>query len=251
MPRRIIVISGAGISVESGVRAFRTDSESGVAMWDEYSVDQVCNIQAFNLGFYGKTHDFYNKRRQELETVEPNLAHMRVAEWYQRYPGQVVNMTTNVDDLLERAGIPHKDVLHLHGYLPEVIVQQEEGGNKIIKDVGYSAIDPDNYHWAKPNVIFFGEYAPAYIEQNAIMSSLTTQDLVIVVGCSGVVIDFVDELVHWEKYGGYKTWVVNPKPNALEVKYADEGKITLWIAGAVETFGNPHFIRQVEKHLEG
>lgn len=249
--RRVVIISGAGISVESGVRAFRTDTESGVAMWDEYRVDQVCNIHAFNAGFYGKTHDFYNKRREELATVEPNLAHCRVAEWDKRYPGQMVHVTTNVDDLFERAGIDHEDILHVHGYLPEVFVQEKEGDQKILKDIGYSALEIDDYHWAKPNVVFFGEYAPAYNDLNNIMGSLTTQDLVVVVGCSGQVIDFTDELVHWEKYGGYKTWVVNPKPSPLEVTYHNEGQITLWPVGAGEAFSNVAFIKAVEKHLEG
>jgi len=249
--RRVIVISGAGISAESGVRTFRTDTETGIALWDEYRVDQVCNINAFNAGFYGKTHDFYNKRREELATVEPNLAHCRVAEWHQRYPDQLVHVTTNVDDLFERAGIPHEDVIHVHGYLPEVIVQEKEGDPKIIKDIGYSALEIDDYYWAKPNVVFFGEYAPAYNDLNNVMGSMTMQDLVIVVGCSGQVIDFTDELVHWAKHIGYKTWVVNPAPTYAEQILHEDGKITLWDVTAGEAFSNNHFIKAVEKHLEG
>ncbi|MFP9052002.1 Sir2 family NAD-dependent protein deacetylase, partial [Enterococcus faecalis] len=120
--RRLIIISGAGLSVESGVRAFRTDTASGKALWDDYDLEEVCNIHAFRGNFYHKTHMFYNKRREELKTVEPNLAHLRIGEWYKKYPGQVVNLTTNVDDLIERAGVPHSDILHIHGYLKEVVV---------------------------------------------------------------------------------------------------------------------------------
>lgn len=112
--RRLIIISGAGLSVESGVRAFRTDTASGKALWDDYDLEEVCNIHAFRGNFYHKTHMFYNKRREELKTVEPNLAHLRIGEWYKQYPGQVVNLTTNVDDLIERAGVPHSDILHIH-----------------------------------------------------------------------------------------------------------------------------------------
>lgn len=249
--RKVVIISGAGISVESGIRAFRTDTESGTAMWEEYRIDQVCNIHAFNSGFYGKTHDFYNKRREELATVEPNLAHCRIAEWDKRYPSQMVHVTTNVDDLFERAGIAHEDILHVHGYLPEVIVQGQKGDHKILKDVGYSAIDVDNYHWVKPNVVFFGEYAPAYNDLEDTLGALKAEDLVIVVGCSGQVIDFTEELVCREKYTGHKTWIVNPKPSPLEVAYHNEGMITLWPVEAGEAFSNICFIKAVEKHLEG
>lgn len=265
MGRRVIIISGAGISVESGIRAFRTDTASGKALWigndkdpetgeskeKQYSIDQVCNINAFNGGFYGKTHDFYNKRREELSTVEPNLAHMRAAEWDKRYPGQMVHVTTNVDDLFERAGISHEDVLHVHGYLPEVIIQKKEGDQKVVEDIGYSALEIDDYHWAKPNVVFFGEYAPAYSDLNSLMGTLTMQDLVIIVGCSGQVIDFTDESIHLARWSGHKTWVVNPAPTPSEIRLNEDGEIMLWIAGAVDAFSNPQFIKLVEKHLEG
>ncbi|WLW41179.1 NAD-dependent protein deacylase sirtuin-5, mitochondrial [Salmonella phage KKP 3953] len=104
--RRLIVVSGAGLSVDSGVRAFRTDTASGKSLWDEYDLEEVCSLPNFEAGFrrfcgeddpnyfsarfpgidedgndlYLKTHEFYNMRRQELQTVEPNIAHLRIAE---------------------------------------------------------------------------------------------------------------------------------------------------------------------------
>ncbi|MFP9216737.1 Sir2 family NAD-dependent protein deacetylase, partial [Enterococcus faecalis] len=88
-----------------------------------------------------KTHMFYNKRREEQKTVEPNLEHIRIGEWYNKYPGQVVNLTTNVDDLIERAGVPHSDILHIHGYLKEVVVADSyNSSNKRVIDVGYNSI---------------------------------------------------------------------------------------------------------------
>lgn len=271
MPRRLIVVSGAGLSVESGIRAFRTDTASGKAMWDEYDIEEVCNLESFQAGFryykdgvgpygavndegvdfYTLTHEFYNKRRAELGTVEPNLAHMRIAEWYKRFPGQVVNVTTNVDDLLERAGVLRDDVYHLHGYLREVRYKPENyGSQERLVDVGFEEFNFADYFWAKPNVTFFCETAPWYMGQINIFDTLTAQDLVVVVGCSNQVINF-----NWEIFPalniGTKMMVVNPGFNYLEEEaYRDRG-VFVFRAGAVETFGNKHFCNIIEKHLEG
>lgn len=246
--RRLIVISGAGLSVESGIRAFRTDTDSGKALWDEYDLEEVCNIHAFNGNFYYKTHEFYNKRRKELETVEPNLAHMRIAEWYKRYKGQVLNITTNVDDLLERSGA--SEVLHVHGFLPEIRVKDAFTQLETIKNIGYETIDPEDFDWVKPNVVFFGEVAPHYKDMYAILDTLTSQDMVAVVGCSNQVINF-----NWELFPmlniGVKMVVVNPAINYLEQELYEERGVLVYRAEAVETFSNPNFIRVIEKHLEG
>lgn len=249
--RRLIVISGAGLSVESGVRAFRTDTNSGKAMWDEYDLEEVCNIHAFRGNFYHKTHAFYNKRRVELGTVEPNLAHLRIAEWYNAFPGQVFNITTNVDDLLERAGVPRAEILHVHGYLPEIVVENEAGSPKEIIDVGYTEIDPDEYGWCKPNVVFFGEMAPAYMDLYNMVDDLTSQDLVVIIGCSNQVIDFTGEIIGKVRRNGVKLWVVNPKPSHGELILHEQGDIAVWNCGAVEAVSRPGFIKAVEKHLEG
>ena len=247
--RRLIVISGAGLSVDSGVQAFRTD-DNGKALWDEYDLNEVCDIYAFRGNFYHKTHEFYNKRREELQKVEPNLAHFRIGEWYSRYPGQVVNLTTNVDDLLERAGVPKEDTLYIHGYLKELVVRDAFTQQNKVIDIGYTRIDPDNYDWCKPNVIFFGENAPAYGPMFDILESLTTQDMVIVVGCSNVVINF-HHLLFPAICRGTKGVVVNPRiPYHEEILYKDSG-VFPFAVGAVEAFSNPALIKMVEDHLEG
>lgn len=248
--RRLVVISGAGLSVESGVRAFRTDTNSGKAMWDEYDLEEVCNIHAFRGNFYHKTHSFYNKRRVELGTVEPNLAHLRIGEWYERFPGQVLNLTTNVDDLLERSGILEQSIVHVHGYLPEIVVDTGAGSAKKIINVGYNEINPYDYEWCKPNVVFFGEMAPKYTEMYSILDTLTANDMVIVVGCSNTVINF-----NWELFPavrrGTKMVVVNPATPYHEMEIYQDNGVLVYRAGAVETFGNKNFINMVEKFLEG
>lgn len=267
--KRLIVVSGAGLSVESGIRAFRTDTGSGKAMWDEYSIDEVCNLESFNAGFrfkngealswgydedgldfYTKTHDFYKKRRQELATVEPNLAHLRIAEWYKKYPEQVVNLTTNVDDLLERAGVPRDEVIHVHGYLKEMRYKEKNHGSpEKLVDVGFDEFDQNKYFWAKPNVTFFYESAPWYQGQVNLFDTLTAQDLVILVGTSNQVINF-----NWELFPalniGTKMIVINPEINHFDEQAYEERGVLVYRKGAVEVFSDPKFIEIVEKHLE-
>lgn len=263
--RRLIVVSGAGLSAESGCQTFRTDTASGKALWDEYDLDEVCQIGSFQAGYrvfkgtdfelngvdeqgldlYTKTNDFYNKRRVELGSVEPNAAHIQIGEWFKQFPGQVLNLTTNVDNLLERAGVERETVLHVHGYLPEIIIDRTQ-----VVDIGYSVVDVNAYNWVKPNVVFFGEAAPLYSDMSRLFDSLTNQDMVIVVGCSNVVINF-----NWEVFPalnwGTKMIVVNPGLNYLETELYEERGVLAYRAGAVEAFSNKNFVNLVERHLNG
>lgn len=283
--RRLIVISGAGISAESGVRTFRTNS-AGRPLWDEFDLNEVCNIHAFDAGFrhrndenpplhaiskddgvnlYEMTHQFYNRRRVEMQTVEPNLAHLRIAEWYKRFPGQVINLTTNVDDLFERAGIDREDILHVHGYLKEMRVKREAGMNESLIDVGYDEIDTSQYHWCKPNVVFFEEGAPLYKDMDDLFNTLTNQDMVLVVGCSNLVINFTALLITPVCRFGVKLGVVNlyDAEAAQKAKYPsmaysrsdmeqmDTLGIPHWDKGAVDAFSSQRMIEMVEDHLEG
>ncbi len=269
--RRVLFVSGAGLSVESGIRAFRTDTDSGKAMWDEYDIEEVCDIDSFAQGFriktqgvaewkalgksgvncYDLTHQFYNKRRVELATVEPNAAHLAISDIYRRFSGQVINFTTNVDDLLERAGVAHEDIIHAHGYLPEVIYKRDKFDDEcVLVDIGHNEFNYEDFYWAKPNVVFFGESAPFYRGEINLFETLTAQDMVVVVGCSNQVINF-----NWEIFPaltwGCKMVVVNPNINYLEQELYEERGVLVYRAGAVETFTNKHFLNVLNKHLEG
>lgn len=251
--RRLIIISGAGLSAESGIPTFRSGS---TAMWENFSIDEVCNIHTFAKNYY-KVHDFYNARRVALGSVDPNLAHLRIAEWYSRWSGRVINLTTNVDDLLERAGVKHEDILHVHGYLPEIVYEDDEG-NDVIKDIGYSEVDASEYTWVKPNVVFFGEVAPKYVDMYDLLTSLTSNDMVILVGCSNTVINF-----NWELFPacnkGTKLLIVNKYDsqhlgeNGISrsdiYQYEDRG-IPVWFNGAVDAFSDKTFIDIVENFME-
>ena len=264
MPRRVYFISGAGLSADSGVQTFRTETDSGKALWDEYDLSEVCDIFNFRDGYrqeqdapdamggldaqgynlYRKTHDFYNKRRVELDSIEPNTAHRQIAQWFSEYGCErIINITTNVDDLLEQAGVIREDVLHVHGFLTEVVVD-----NRIIKDVGYAAIDVDDYKYVKPNVVFFGENAPLYTDMYHKLDQLTSQDMVIVVGCSNQVINF-----NWELFPalniGVKMVVVNPGLNYVEQTLYEERGVLVYREKAETVFSDEGFIKMVEDHL--
>ena len=125
---KVVVLSGAGISAESGISTFR-DSDG---LWEEYDIKDICTAGCLETN-RDMTIEFYDKRRLDLEDKEPNKAHKILAELKAKYKDDIAIITQNVDNLFEKAGMPHNDVIHLHGFLTEV--ECEECG--IIYDIGY------------------------------------------------------------------------------------------------------------------
>lgn len=250
---KVLFISGAGTGVDSGIKTFRTDTSSGKALWDDYDIEDVCNYPKFmsDKGCYLRTNEFYNKRRKELATVFPNVFHKAVSELYHKYGSdRVLNITTNVDDLLERAGVPHSDILHVHGYLSEIKIKEDINLPFEITDVGYSEIDVSKYTWIKPNVVFFGEAAPLYADMYDQFDTLKKGDLVIIVGCSNQVINF-----NWELFPllakGVKMAVVNPAINYLEQQEYEKRGVSVWRCDSSGAFSNKNFLNFVEGFLKG
>ncbi|MBV0933341.1 SIR2 family NAD-dependent protein deacylase [Marinobacterium weihaiense] len=181
MNKRLIIFTGAGISAESGVPTFRTGPDG---LWHNHRIEDVCNIDTFEQN-YDLVHEFYNARRTALQGVEPNAAHRAIARLQRHHGERVRLMTTNVDDLHERAGSPA--VEHIHGNLLELVNLAEDR----IEPIGYDAFDhaahPPHF---KPNVVFFGEVAPVYQDLFELMNSLSRHDLVLVIGSSESVVQF-------------------------------------------------------------
>ena len=117
MKKKLVVLTGAGMSVESGLSTFR---DSG-GLWDRYPVEDVATPEGWERN-PALVQGFYNKRRKELLTVEPNAGHKGLAELEKEY--DVTIITQNVDNLHERAGSTH--VLHLHGELTKVRSVKDE-----------------------------------------------------------------------------------------------------------------------------
>jgi len=175
---RLYILSGAGLSAESGIPTFRDGG-----LWDEYDVMEVCSAQGYAKDPQ-KVHRFYDERRRELARAKPNAAHYYFAELEKRF--DVTHLTQNVDDLLERAGA--RRVIHLHGRLRHL--RCLECGASF--DIGYESQEGKRCPECggsrlRPDIVFFGESAPEYRRLYT-----TPADLFIAVGTSGRVIDIAD-----------------------------------------------------------
>ncbi|WDF58756.1 NAD-dependent deacylase [Flavobacterium sp. KACC 22758] len=152
MKKKLVVLTGAGISAESGIKTFR-DSDG---LWEGHDVMEVATPEGWQKN-QDLVLDFYNKRRQQLKEVQPNLGHQILAELEKDFDVYII--TQNVDDLHERAG--STKVLHLHGELlkvrstrnPELILDWQD-------DLFTGDFD-ENGHQLRPHIVWFGEMVPA------------------------------------------------------------------------------------------
>lgn len=155
--KKLVVLTGAGMSAESGISVFR----GGGGLWDKYPVEQVATPEGYAANPTLVT-EFYNERRKQLLTVEPNRGHELLAEMEKFY--QVTVITQNVDNLHERAG--SSDVIHLHGELTKVTSSWQPNNPKYIKE-----LSPEEYEvkigdkaedgsQLRPFIVWFGESVP-------------------------------------------------------------------------------------------
>ncbi|GHV11141.1 NAD-dependent protein deacylase [Bacteroidia bacterium] len=172
MKKRIVFLTGAGMSAESGISTFR-DSDG---LWEQYDVRDVASIE----GWYRNPElmqQFYNERRAQLNSVEPNEGHRSIAELEADY--DVFIITQNVDNLHERAGSTH--IIHLHGELTKACNESKtevlEIGTRAILQ-GEKATDGSRL---RPFIVWFGEAVPE-IERAA--EIVATADIVVIVGTS-------------------------------------------------------------------
>ncbi|AMQ88161.1 SIR2 family NAD-dependent protein deacylase [Marinobacter sp. LQ44] len=173
MQEHIVVLTGAGISAESGLSTFR---DSG-GLWEQYSVYDVATPEAFARN-QELVLRFYNERRHQLESVQPNPAHRLLAELESRY--RVTVVTQNVDDLHERGG--SSNVLHLHGELTKA---RSSGFPELIYDIGYKEIRPGDVcergTQLRPHIVWFGEEVPML---DAAAEVVRAADQLLIVGTS-------------------------------------------------------------------
>ena len=176
MKKKIVVLTGAGVSAESGLSTFRGDG----GLWEGHSVMEVASPQGWSSD-REMVLRFYNQRRRQLETVEPNAAHSALAELEKKYDVQIV--TQNIDDLHERAG--SKNILHLHG---EIKKAESTVDPSLVYDIGYKDINVgdkcEKGSQLRPHVVWFGENVTE-IPNAAQISS--TADIFIVIGTSLVI----------------------------------------------------------------
>jgi len=170
--KHISILTGAGISAESGVKTFRDHD----GLWEGHDVMQVATPEGFKQN-PELVLDFYNKRRQQLKTVSPNHAHKRLVDLEKQFNVDII--TQNVDDLHERAG--SSKVTHLHGELMKVrSVSDESLIYDWTEDLKLGDVNDKN-HQLRPHVVWFGEAVPM-IEKA--IQILQKTDIIIIVGTS-------------------------------------------------------------------
>ena len=173
MKKRIVVCTGAGVSADSGISTFR-DSDG---LWANYRIEDVCTPEALRNN-RAQVVEFYNMRRKESLSKEPNAGHYAIArmeEW-----AEVIVITQNVDNLHERAG--SKNVLHLHGELMKL--RSERNPNLIYDIDGWEQpLDEKAEDGAllRPHIVFFGEDVPMFTPACRIVEDA---DILVVVGTS-------------------------------------------------------------------
>ncbi|HRX68957.1 MAG TPA: NAD-dependent deacylase [Tenuifilaceae bacterium] len=171
--KKLVVLTGSGISAESGLRTFR---EMG-GLWEEYDVTEVASPEAWRNN-PELVQRFYNERRRQLSTVEPNKGHIALAQAEKDF--EVIIITQNVDNLHERAG--STNILHLHGELTKV---RSTVDPDLIYDIGDRDLKMgdkcEKGSQLRPHIVWFGEAVPNIIPAAEIVSQA---DIFAVVGTS-------------------------------------------------------------------
>lgn len=181
MKKKLVVLTGAGVSAESGVATFRDSN----GLWENFKVEDVASIEGWHRN-PELVLDFYNARRAQLAQVKPNAAHYAIAQLEKDW--EVTVVTQNVDNLHERAG--STKIIHLHGELTKVrpVNCYDENDNyseEKVFDIGYDSIQigdlAPNGAQLRPHIVWFGEAVP-YI--NAAIDVVMKADVLLIVGTS-------------------------------------------------------------------
>jgi len=177
--RHIVVLTGAGISAESGLKTFR---DAG-GLWEGHDPMEIATPEAFARD-PALVYRFYNERRAQLADVEPNIAHQALVRLQASYRGELTLVTQNVDDLHERAG--SLEVCHMHGELKRFLCSLCNAKGEAITDYDASThcSECGKPGGLRPDIVWFGEMP---YQMNEIQSALEQCDLFVAIGTSGVV----------------------------------------------------------------
>lgn len=176
----IAVLTGAGVSAESGLKTFRDAN----GLWENHAIEDVCTPEGFEAD-PSLVYTFYNQRRAQLiNEARPNPAHVELAEFQQRFSGEFTLITQNVDNLHEQAG--SKNVLHMHGELLSARCINSGKAYPWQQELNHQSVCPEcnTAGHLRPDIVWFGEI-PMHME--LIEQALTKCDLFIAIGTSGQV----------------------------------------------------------------
>lgn len=208
---RVVILTGAGISAESGIATFRAAD----GLWEQHRIEDVATPEGF-IRDPSLVQTFYNERRAALQSVAPNLAHQALAKLQQAWGERILLVTQNVDDLHERAG--SSQVLHMHGELLKVRCVRSGRVYKWYEPVTAADRCPccQPGQMLRPHIVWFGEMP---LEMEAIYAALAQADLFVAIGTSGNVYPaagFVAEAKHY----GALTLELNLEPSAQQSHFA-------------------------------
>lgn len=205
MKQKLVFLTGAGVSAESGIRTFR-DADG---LWEQYPVMDVCSASGFARN-PALIHRFYNERRTQLLTVEPNDAHRAIARLEEDFDVMVI--TQNVDDLHERAGTPQNHIIHLHGELMKVrsLTDESKVFRLTAENLETSTETRIEGHPVRPHIVFFEEAVPM-IEPAA--EIVAQADILVIIGTSLAVYPAAG-LIHYAKRG-IPVYYIDPNPAAV------------------------------------
>jgi len=202
--RNIVILTGAGVSAESGLATFRGPD----GLWEGHRVEDVCTPEAFQRN-PALVHQFYDARREKLGTVQPNAAHEALARLDAELPGELLLVTQNVDDLHERAG--SKRLIHIHGELTKGWCLACDERFAWQGPMGEQAQCPscDKQGRVRPDIVWFGEMP---YEMQLIEEALRQADLFVSIGTSGAVYPAAG-FVQTARYCGARTLEMNLEPS--------------------------------------
>jgi NAD-dependent deacetylase len=224
----IVILTGAGVSAESGLPTFRDKD----GLWEGQRVEDVASPEAF-LRDPELVQRFYNLRRAALRTVAPNAAHLALARLQREFPGPVTLITQNVDDLHERAG--STAVIHMHGELRKVRCAHCRRGLEWEGDLATSTVCQFCHRVGgmRPDIVWFGEI-PKHMER--IGEAVGTADVFVAIGTSGHVYPAAG-FVSLARSAGARTLEINNAETAISSSFEQHltGPATLevpqWVAG--------------------
>lgn len=210
----IVILTGAGISAESGIRTFRAAD----GLWENHRVEDVASPEGFARD-PDLVHRFYNERRRQLlDGIQPNAAHRTLARLEEEYPGRVTLITQNIDNLHEQAG-SHR-LLHMHGELLKLECQNCTAVMPWTEDSGTDSQCPrcDARGSLRPHVVWFGEM-PLHMDE--IFQVLKNCDLFIAIGTSGNVYPAAG-FYEVARQAGAHTVELNLEPSLSGSRFAEQ-----------------------------
>jgi len=223
----IVILTGAGISAESGLATFRGPD----GLWEGHRVEDVCTPHA--LATDPETvHRFYDDRRAALALVEPNAAHRALARLDAQWPGELMIVTQNVDDLHERAGA--RRLIHMHGELLSALCaacgDRGPWAGRLPPGTACGACDALGL---RPDIVFFGEMP---YQMEAIDAAVRACDLFVSIGTSGAVYPAAG-FVQTARHAGAATLEMNLEPSAGSAYFAETriGPAGMLVPAWVET----------------